>query len=68
MDGRISQKICLRIVALKFLELTRFVSTNISIYMQLFTLILYGVGVRCSDDIFKLTTSAQSINREVFDK
>ena len=31
-----------------------------SINLQLFTLILYGVGVRCDVDIFKLTASAQS--------
>ena len=37
-----------------------------SINLQLFTLILYGVGVRCDVDIFKLTARAQSINREVY--
>ena len=36
----------LRIVALKLLELTRFLSPK-SINLQLFTLILYGFGVRC---------------------
>ena len=37
-----------------------------SFNLQLFTLISYGVGVRCDVDIFKLTASAQSIYREVF--
>ena len=36
-----------------------------SINLHLFTLILYDVGLRCDIDIFKLTASAQSINREV---
>ena len=31
-----------------------------------FTLILYGVAVRCDVDIFKLTASAQSIYREIY--
>ena len=48
----------LRIVALKFLKLT----TN----LQLSTLILNMLVVRCDVDIFKLTASAQSINREVY--
>ena len=39
-----------------------------SINLHLFTLILYGVGVRCDFDIFKLTASAQSIYREVNDQ
>ena len=39
---------------------------TISIDLQLFTLILYGVGVRYDIDIFKLTASAQSIYREVY--
>ena len=34
-----------------------------SINLQLFTLILYGVGVRCNVDIFKETASAQTIYR-----
>ena len=38
-----------------------------SFNLQLFTLILYGLRVRCDVDIFKLTASAQSINREVYD-
>ena len=39
-----------------------------SITLLLFTLILYGViGVRCDAGIFKLTASAQSINREVYE-
>ena len=29
------------------------------INLQLFTLIVYGIGVRCDVDIFKLTTIAQ---------
>ena len=37
-----------------------------SINLQLFTSILYGVGVRCDVNIFKRTTSAQSIYREVY--
>ena len=37
-----------------------------SIDFQLFTLILYGVGIRCDVDIFKLTVRAQSIYREVY--
>ena len=37
-----------------------------SINLQLFTLIIYGVGVRCVVDIFQLTASAQSINRQVY--
>ena len=35
-----------------------------SINLKLFTLILYGVGVRCDVVIFKPTASAQSIYRE----
>ena len=54
----------LKIVALKLFELARFLSPNLSIY-KLSTLILYGVRVRCDVDIFKLTASAQSTNREV---
>ena len=39
-----------------------------SINLQLFTLILHTVlEVRCDVDIIKLTASAQSINREVYD-
>ena len=38
-----------------------------SINLLLFTLILYVVGVRCDVDLFKLTDSAQSIYREVYD-
>ena len=38
-----------------------------SIDLHIFTLILFGVGVRCDVGIFKLTASAQSIYREVFD-
>ena len=37
-----------------------------SINLQLFTLILYGVGGRCDVDNFKLTASAQSIYRKVY--
>ena len=37
------------------------------INLQLFTFILSCVGVRCDVDIFKLTSSAQSIYREVYD-
>ena len=37
------------------------------IYQFKVTLILYCVGVRCKVDIFKLTASAQSIYREVYD-
>ena len=40
--------------------------TTKSINLQLFTLILYGVGVCCDVDIFKLTASAQSIYRYVY--
>ena len=54
----------LRIVQFRVVEITRFLSPK-SINLQLFTLILYGVGVRCDVDIFKLTASAQSIYREV---
>ena len=36
-----------------------------SINLLLFTLILYGVGIRCDVDIFKLTASAQAIYRDV---
>ena len=39
---------------------------TISINLQLFTWILYVLGVSCDVDIFKLTASAQSINREVY--
>ena len=46
-------------------EITLSLSTK-SINLQLFTLILYGVGVRYDVDIFKLTASAQSIYREVY--
>ena len=37
-----------------------------SVNLQLFTLILNGVGVCCDLNIFKLTASAQSIYREVY--
>ena len=37
-----------------------------SINLQLFTLIFYGVGIRCDVAIFKLTSSAQSIYKEVY--
>ena len=36
-----------------------------SINLQFFTLILHFVGVHCDVNIFKLTTGAQSIYREV---
>ena len=49
MDDPISQK--MRIVALKLLELTRFLSTNQK-NLQLFTLILKGVGVSCDPRLF----------------
>ena len=49
------------IMALIWLELTRFLSQNQSIYI-----ILNGIGVRCDVDIFKLTASAQYINRQVY--
>ena len=62
MDGRISQKI--RIMVLKFLELTRYVSPNLLIYSYL-RLYCTVLGVRCDVDIFKLTARAQSICREV---
>ena len=73
-NGRISKEI-LEFVLLKVIEITRFLSAKF-IYQQLFILIysyLYSlstdrVGVRCDGDIFKLlklTTSAQSICREV---
>ena len=39
-----------------------------SINLQLFALIFYGVGGSCEVDIFKLTASAESIYREVYDK
>ena len=48
-------------------EITRLLSPKY-INIHLFTLILYGVGVRCDVDIFKLTASAQSIYREVYDQ
>ena len=37
-----------------------------SIDLQLFTLILSGVGVRCDVDIFKLTASTQSNCTEIY--
>ena len=55
----------LRIVRLKVVEIKVFLSPK-SRNLQLFTLILYGVGVRCDVDIFKLTASAQSIYRNVY--
>ena len=55
----------MRIVELKVVEITRFLSPK-SINLQLFTLILYGFGARCDVDIFKRTASAQSIYSEVF--
>ena len=60
MDGRVSEN--LRTVASKLLELSRFTSPN-----QSSTLILNDVGGRCIVDIFKLTATDQSINREVYD-
>ena len=56
----------LRIVDLKLLELTRFLSPNLSIYSNLHS-VCTVLGVRCDVDIFKLTASAQSIYREVND-
>ena len=50
----------LRIMQLKVVEITRFLSQK-SVDLQLFTFILHGVGVRCDVGIFKLTASAQSI-------
>ena len=38
-----------------------------SINLQLFTLICMLLGIRNNGDIFKLTASAQSIYREVYD-
>ena len=50
------------------IKIARVTSTFItkSINLQVFTWILYGVGVRCDVDTFKLTARAQSINREVY--
>ena len=42
-------------------KIAQFASPNLSIY-----LILFGVGVLCDADIFKLTARAQSIYREVY--
>ena len=53
-----SQK--MRVMAIKFLELTQFASPILSIY-----LILNGVVERYDSDIFKLTALAQSVYREV---
>ena len=50
------------LVAMKLFELTQFDHK-----INQFTLILHGVGVRCDVDIFKLTASAQSIWREVYE-
>ena len=62
MDCRISQKI-----GIKLLELTQFLSPNLSIYFNF--LPCWGkalVEVRCHVHIFKLTARAQSIYRDVY--
>ena len=66
MDGRICQKM-LKILQLKVVNITGFLSPK-SINLQLFTLILFGVGVRCDVDVFRLTASVQSIYREIYDR
>ena len=63
MDHRISQKI--EILGIKIARVNSILITK-SINLVLFALIMYGVEVRCDVDIFKLTASAQSINREVY--
>ena len=62
MDGRISQKIT---VALKLLQLTRFLSLNLSIYCYLLSFSTM-LGICCDVDFSKLNSSAQYINREVY--
>ena len=54
----------LLIVALKLLEFNSILMTKILLIDQ-FTLILYGLGVRCDVDTLKFTARAQSTNREV---
>ena len=44
------------------IKIARVLNSHHQIYQ--FTLILYGIEVRCDVDIFKLTAHAQSINRE----
>ena len=64
MDGQISQKFdsCgIKIAWVNSILVTK------SINLQLFTLILYVLGVHCYVVILKLTTSTQSIDGEVYD-
>ena len=55
----------MRIVALKLLELTRFLTPHLSIFSYLFEFCTV-LGVRCDVDIYQLTASAQLIYREVY--
>ena len=55
----------IRIVALKLLELIRFLSPNLSFYSYLLELCIV-LGVCCDVDIYKQTARAQSIYREVY--
>ena len=51
----------IKIDRVNLIVITKFIN------LQLFILILYGVGGLFDIYIFKLTASAQSINREVYD-
>ena len=63
MDDRISQNIENRGISIA--RVNSILSTKY-INLQLFSFILYGIGVRCDVNIFKLTASAQSIYRKVY--
>ena len=62
MDDRISLELDNRGIKIAWVNSIHITK---SINLQLFTLILYGVDVRCDVDIYKLTASAQSIYKEV---
>ena len=47
------------------IKIARFLSPNLSIFSYLLSIFCTVLGVRCDVDIFKLTSSAHSIYREV---
>ena len=51
------EKLGIKITRVNCIIITKYIN------LQLFTLILYGVVVRCDVDIFKLTATAQPIYR-----
>ena len=66
IDGRISQKIWEKYCDIKIAKVNSILITK-SVTLELLTLVLGVLGVSCDVDIFKLTASAQSIYREVYD-